>query len=123
MTNSQELAIFFWVIAGIIIIVAIGMFLLFNKVTEGTLIRLREETDHGSHAKYYVPVYRYEVDGITYEKEGREYKRHGEMYEINSPCKVRYNPNNPVQCIVNNKVGFVGFAFIFIILGAIFFFI
>lgn len=123
MSVSDKIAILFFVITGLVILRTIYMYLLCNRKTTGKLVAVDERDDNGSHRKYYVPIYSYEVNGKVYERRGREYSRYAEMYEINSECSVRYNPADPGMCIIKGKVGFIGWGLLTLIAGLILWFV
>ncbi len=83
----------------------------------------RVERSYNVWRNYYVPVYFYEVNGNQYYAPGKEYSKYAEMFEINKPCKVRYNPANPEECVVNGKTGKLLFTVVFCVLGCIFLFL
>lgn len=73
--------------------------------------------------KYYVPVYEFEADGHTYRVAGKEYNKYSEWFEIGAVKEIRYNPNNPEDCIINNRNGKTGVGIVFCILGVFMMFI
>ena len=105
-----------YIIAGTIVVV-IAAKIIFDMMiyrrctgkTEGKIIFIEERTDKDSTARfiryYFVPIYEYTVDGHTYHVETREYSRDMGKYDITLTYEVKYNPNNPEECLIEGKKG------------------
>lgn len=115
-------------ILGGIVFIVLGTCIILNSLmkikrctetTTGTLAALdvRTERDSGARRNYYVPIYSYEVDGKVYQNEAKKYSTKAYRFEINSQGKVKYNPLNPEECIIDGRPVMIFFAILFILLG------
>lgn len=77
-------------------------------IAETTLDHVEERIEidpnaKGVRHKYYVPIYRFEVNGRVYVAESRHFKNDPSIFEIERPPKVRYKISDPAVCYITGK--------------------
>lgn len=71
-----------------------------------------------AEAEYYFPVYEFEVDGEQFFVTSEEYSFNSGAFKLGTAGKVKYNPSNPKQAVVNRKLGLTN-GFIYLIAGMV----
>ena len=77
-------------------------------IAETTLDHVEERIEADPNAKsvkhkYYVPIYRFQVEGTVYVAESRHFKNDPGIFEIEKPPKVRYKADNPAVCYIAGR--------------------
>ncbi len=91
-----------------------------TQTVEGELVGIRTYSSmnrYNSKEVCYAAVYGYTIDGIDYTFSPKKFVKYSEMYEVGSKVEVRYNPNNPNECVVGRDDR-VGLVIVLTILGA-----